>query len=64
MFRSPFNPSADKNQHLAEFLALIRSTPDLLTLYESVQKDSNSAATAGVGAGHYNVDSSVSMDQS
>lgn len=57
----------DKNTHLAEFLALIRSTPDLQTLYESVQKDSNSiVSSTAAGMAHYNVDaSSVSqMDQS
>uniref|UniRef100_A0A6B2EGK5 Putative tata-binding protein-interacting protein n=1 Tax=Phlebotomus kandelakii TaxID=1109342 RepID=A0A6B2EGK5_9DIPT len=48
-------PKADKNQHLSEFLALIRGTPDLQTLYESVQKDTSVNS---------NTDSGISMDQS
>ncbi|XP_055713494.1 cullin-associated NEDD8-dissociated protein 1 [Phlebotomus papatasi] len=48
-------PKADKNQHLSEFLALIRGTPDLQTLYESVQKDTSVNS---------NSDSGISMDQS
>lgn len=67
-----FDCIADKNQHLAEFLALIRSTPDLLTLYESVQKDSSltisaSVVAAGGGGGvssTFSGDASVRMDQS
>ncbi|XP_059609586.1 cullin-associated NEDD8-dissociated protein 1 [Phlebotomus argentipes] len=48
-------PKADVNQHLSEFLALIRATPDLQTLYESVQKDTSVNS---------NTDSGISMDQS
>ncbi|XP_055681122.1 cullin-associated NEDD8-dissociated protein 1 [Lutzomyia longipalpis] len=48
-------PKADKNQHLSEFLTLIRGTPDLQTLFESVQKDTSVNS---------NTDSGISMDQS
>lgn len=46
----------DKNQHLAEFLSLIRSSSELQPLFESVQKDSSVLAST-------NADS-LSMDQS
>ncbi|XP_035780587.1 cullin-associated NEDD8-dissociated protein 1-like [Anopheles albimanus] len=51
-------PKADKNQHLAEFLALIRSSSELQPLLESVQKDSS-------GVTNSNTDGrDLSMDQS
>ncbi|KAF5283424.1 hypothetical protein FQA39_LY04800 [Lamprigera yunnana] len=33
-------PDADKNPHLSEFIAQIKSTADLLPIFESIQKDS------------------------
>lgn len=48
-------PKADKNQHLAEFLQLIRSSSELQPLFESVQKDSSVLT---------NNSDSLSMDQS
>ncbi|KAF2360885.1 TATA-binding protein interacting (TIP20) [Trinorchestia longiramus] len=35
-------PDADKNLQLSEFVAHIRATPELETLYDSIQKDSGS----------------------
>lgn len=37
-------PDADKNPLMNEFLTQIKSTPDLQTLYEGIQKDTNSTA--------------------
>lgn len=47
---------SDKNQHLAEFISLIRSSSELQPLFESVQKDSSVLTT--------NNADSLSMDQS
>lgn len=57
MLNQPISPRADKNQHLAEFLSLIRSSSELQPLFESVQKDSSVLTNAA------NADS-LSMDQS
>ncbi|KAF4529720.1 hypothetical protein B566_EDAN015349 [Ephemera danica] len=43
-------PSADKNPQLAEFLATIKSTPELLSIFESIQKDSNNAGGQSGGS--------------
>lgn len=48
--------SPDKNQHLVDFLALIKNSTELQPLYESVQRDSSSVVH-GIGDG-------LSMDQS
>ncbi|KAJ6648464.1 Cullin-associated NEDD8-dissociated protein 1 [Pseudolycoriella hygida] len=47
-------PKADKNQQLAEFLKFIKESPDLLGVYQSVQKDTTT---------NNNLDN-LSMDQS
>lgn len=49
-----FSPP-DKNQHLADFLTLIKNSTELQPLYDTVQKDSNSIHGAGEG---------LTMDQS
>lgn len=36
-------PDADKNPSLSEFVMQVKNTPDLLTIFESVQKDSTSS---------------------
>lgn len=46
----------DKNQHLNDFITLIKNSGDLLPLFESVQRD-NTAAAHAMGDG-------FSMDQS
>lgn len=45
---------SDKNQQLAEFLKLIRETPELNKIYEYIQKDSQTNSNS----------ENVSMDQS
>lgn len=50
---SEFNYISDKNQHLTDFLKIIKDTPELCKIYECIQKDSNSV----------NIENS-SMDQS
>ena len=40
-------PDADKNLQLNEFVSHIRVTPELDSLYESIQKDSGSASGVG-----------------
>ncbi|XP_065344068.1 cullin-associated NEDD8-dissociated protein 1 isoform X2 [Cloeon dipterum] len=37
-------PSADKNPAMAEFVTIIKSTPELQIIFESIQKDSSLAA--------------------
>jgi len=54
-------PGADKHPQLNEFLTQIKNTPDLSNLFESIQKDSNSAG--GVEGSYYS-SGSMSMDLS
>ena len=52
---------SDKHPQLNEFLTQIKNTPDLSNLFESIQKDSNSAG--GVEGSYYS-SGSMSMDLS
>jgi len=55
-------PGADKHPQLNEFLTQIKNTPDLSNLFESIQKDSNSAG--GVEGSYSGYSGSMSMDLS
>lgn len=44
-------PKADKNQQLAEFLKFIKDTPDLLTIFQLVQKDAAASSTGNSNSG-------------
>jgi len=46
-------PDSDKNPQLNEFVLHIRSSPDLQTLYDSIQKD---------GSGHHSSTAGTSSD--
>jgi len=41
-------PGADKHPQLNEFVTQIKSTPDLASLFESIQKDSGEASSNGM----------------
>lgn len=53
-------PKADKNQQLAEFLKFIKDSPDLVTIFQMVQKD----ATANQTQAQSNAEANAIMDQS
>lgn len=53
-------PKADKNQQLAEFLKFIKDSPDLVTIFQMVQKD----ATANLTQAQSNAEANAVMDQS
>lgn len=41
-------PDADKNLQLSEFVGHIKATPELETLYDTIQKDSGAGGSSGI----------------